>query len=263
MQFHIITIFPEMIRALMSGGLVSTAIKEKQIELHIKTPREHTEDAHKTVDDRPYGGGDGMIMLGEPLRKAIDEIKAANAGEAHVVYMSAQGKTWTDKMARAWAEKYQTTPVVLVCGRYGGIDQRFINEFVDEEISVGDYILTGGEIPAMLVVDTVSRFIPGVIGNSVSVEVESFSKGQLEGASFTRPQSLFGQEVPSILLSGDHKKITGWREDVSLVVTYLRRQDLLANKYSSEDIKKRAQKIGKVDLATCGVTTDELSTLGL
>ena len=202
-------------------------------------------------------------MLGEPLRKSIEEIEAANGGVAHVVYMSAQGQTWTDKKAREWAEKYRETPIILVCGRYGGIDQRFINECVDEEISVGDYILTGGEIPALLVVDTVARFIPGVIGNAQSVQVESFSNNQLEGASFTRPQKLFGQSVPDILLSGDHKKITNWREDLSLVMTYLRRQDLLTDKVAFEDIQKRAQKIGKNDLATCGVSQDELDTLGL
>lgn len=260
MRFHVVTIFPEMIRALTEQGLVAAAVKEKRISIDVISPREFTSDFHKTVDDRPYGGGDGMILLGEPLKKAVEAIQAEKPN-ARVVYMSAQGTVWSDAKAKAWAEKGQDT--ILICGRYGGVDQRFINHFVDEEISAGDYILTGGEIPAALIIDSVARLLPGVLGNSVSAIEESFSKGQLEGPSFTRPQVLFNESVPNILLSGDHKKIEAWRSSVGLVLTFLRRRDLLGSKADVNEILEKAREIGRADLVACGVRKDELETLGL
>jgi tRNA (guanine37-N1)-methyltransferase len=224
MKFSIITLFPEMIEAIFSQGILSQAREKKIIEVEAISPRTATQDAHRTVDDRPFGGGDGMVMMAEPLTSILNKLHQQNSW---TVYLSPQGKKLTAAKAKELAEKKH---LILVCGRYGGIDQRIINQFVDEEISIGDYVLSGGELASAVVVDAVSRQIPGVLGHRESAETDSFSEkleGLLEAPSFTRPR-LFGDEsVPEILLSGNHQKIQEWKKQVSRLTTFKKRPDLL------------------------------------
>ena len=269
MKFEVISLFPDMIEGALRYGLVAQAVREKLISVEVTSPRQFTQDFHKTVDDRPYGGGDGMILLAEPLAQAVQFIQQKSEQRPYVVYLSAQGQKWTDSMAREWSQSFhhgewQNRPLVLICGRYGGVDQRFINQFVDQEISVGDYVLTGGELPALTVIDTMARFVPGVLGNSASAQVESFAQSRLEGPSFTRPQNFSGQTVPAVLLTGDHKKIQAWRQDISDLLTYLRRPDLLAGEArESLNLQEKLKRVSREDLIACGLTEEELKTLSL
>ncbi|MCB0362296.1 MAG: tRNA (guanosine(37)-N1)-methyltransferase TrmD [Bdellovibrionales bacterium] len=223
-QFNILTIFPDMILNSLKEGLVGQAFKDNKACLSLINPRDFAQDAHKTTDDRPYGGGDGMVCLGEPLAQALESL---GQKKGKVVYLSPQGKAWSDALAREWASDPQ--PVSLVCGRYGGVDQRFMESYVDEEISIGDYILSGGELGAMVVIDSVVRLLPEVLGNPESSESESFAQGLLECPLFTRPRLFRDLPVPRVLLSGHHEKITEFRHDVALLRTYLLRPDLTAN----------------------------------
>jgi len=223
-HFQVITVFPEMIAAAMSVGVFSQAAKNSLLTLSCLNPRDFTTDLHRTVDDRPFGGGDGMIMLPEPLEKSITAAKAAHPG-AKVVYLSPQGQQLTHK--KAFELSQDSTGLILLCGRYGGIDQRVINQFVDEEISTGDYVISGGELAACVVMDAVSRFIPGVLGHKDSADKDSFAEGLLEHPNFTRPREYQGQGVPEVLVGGNHKKINEWKELVSFLVTLQKRPDLI------------------------------------
>ena len=212
MNFHIITIFPEIFSSYFNESILARAQKNKIIKVKTYDLRKWTNDKHKTVDDSPYGGGAGMVMKVEPLYMALKEVKAKNKN-TKVVMFSAKGKKWNQEMAKKYAK---LDGVIMVCGRYEGIDER-VNKFIDEEISIGDYVLTGGEIPAMIVVDSVTRLLPGVLGNKESAIQESHSEpGVLEYPQYTRPEvfEVDGKKlkVPKILLSGDHKKIEEWRE---------------------------------------------------
>jgi tRNA (guanine37-N1)-methyltransferase len=218
MKFTVITLFPQMIEQLFAEGVVGQAWRRGQIEIATLNPREWSSGVHKTVDDRPFGGGDGMIMMAEILEKAVQTI-----AKAKVIYLSPQGKPLSDEKVRSLAKEKD---VILICGRYGGIDQRFINEFVDEELSIGDYVLSGGELAAAVVIDSVSRMLEGVLGHQDSAEQDSFSDGWLEAPHFTRPRSWHEQDVPEILTSGDHKKINHWRRKVGQLVTLKKRPDL-------------------------------------
>jgi tRNA (guanine37-N1)-methyltransferase len=222
-QFQVITIFPEMIQAAMSAGVFSQAQKNSLLGLLCINPRDFTSDVHRSVDDRPFGGGDGMIMMLEPLEKSIEKAKSAQP-DSKVIYLSPQGKPLTHKKAQALS---QEPGLILLCGRYGGIDQRVINQRVDEEISIGDYVISGGELAACVVMDTVSRFIPGVLGHQDSADKDSFGEGVLEHPNFTRPRDYRGQSVPEILLGGNHKKINEWKRLVSYLVTLQKRPDLI------------------------------------
>jgi len=223
LKFSVITLFPEIIEAGFSKGIVGQAQGSQLIQVECINPRSFTQDVHKTVDDRPFGGGDGMIMLAEPLAKSIESIQ----GPAHVIYLSPQGAPLTDRKAKELSQK---THLILICGRYGGIDQRLINSQVDEEISIGDYVLSGGELAASVLMDAVSRKIPGVLGNLTSSELDSFSGQRLEEPSFTRPREYLGQSVPEILLSGNHAKIQEWRKNLKDLVTLKKRPDLFGEK---------------------------------
>lgn len=222
-RFQVITVFPEMIAAAMSVGVFSQAVKSALLSLSCLNPRDFTTDLHRTVDDRPFGGGDGMIMLPEPLEKSIAAAKAEQPA-AKVIYLSPQGKPLTHDKAQ---ELSQSQGLILLCGRYGGIDQRIINKFVDEEISTGDYVISGGELAACVVMDAVSRFIPGVLGHKDSADKDSFAAGLLEHPNFTRPREYQGQGVPEVLVGGNHKKINEWKEIVSFLVTLQKRPDLI------------------------------------
>ena len=241
LQIDVITLFPEMIVNAASFGVLGQALKGDLLKVNSHTPREFAADRHRTVDDRPFGGGDGMIMLIEPLEKTIQKVKHKNS---KVIYMSPQGDVLTDEKARALAKEEH---LVVICGRYGGIDQRIINAHVDEEISIGDYVLSGGELGALVVIDAVSRFIPGVLGHNESADKDSFSEGLLEHPNFTRPREYLKEEVPEVLLSGNHKVIGEWKAKVSALVTLVKRPDLFQAYLEKENEKYRSLKKKKTE----------------
>jgi tRNA (guanine37-N1)-methyltransferase len=215
-----------MFRAVTDFGVTGRAVKNGLLELQTWNPRDFTHDKHNTVDDRPYGGGPGMLMMVQPLRDAIHAAKAAIGDSVKVIYLSPQGRKLTQQGVEELAK---SDSLVLVCGRYEGIDERIIQTEVDEEWSIGDYVLSGGELPAMALIDSVSRLVPGVLGKKASAEQDSFSDGLLDCPHYTRPESLDGLDVPAVLLSGNHEHIRRWRLQQSLGRTLLRRPDLLKN----------------------------------
>lgn len=229
MWLGVISLFPDMFRAISENGVTGRAIKNNLISIECWNPRDFTLDKHRTVDDRPYGGGPGMLMMVQPLRDAIHAAKqsAREAGhEAKVIYLSPQGRRLDHQGAQSLSS---SDALILVAGRYEGIDERIIESLIDEEWSVGDYVLSGGELPAMILMDAVVRFVPGVLGHSQSAEQDSFADGLLDCPHYTRPEVLDGKQVPSVLLSGDHEKIRQWRLTQSLQRTKQRRPDLLQN----------------------------------
>lgn len=215
-----------MFRAVTDFGVTGRAVKNGLLELHTWNPRDFTHDRHSTVDDRPYGGGPGMLMMVQPLRDAIHAAKAAAGEEAKVIYLSPQGRKLDQQGV---TELAKSSRLILVCGRYEGIDERIIQTEVNEEWSVGDYVLSGGELPAMTLIDAVSRLVPGVLGKQASAEQDSFSDGLLDCPHYTRPESLDGLDVPAVLLSGNHEQIRLWRLQQSLGRTFLRRPELFEN----------------------------------
>jgi tRNA (guanine37-N1)-methyltransferase len=223
MQIAIVSLFPEMFAAISEYGVTSRAINNGLATLKFYNPRDYTTDNHRTVDDRPYGGGPGMLMKVAPLRLAIQAAKA-ELGEAKVVYLSPQGQPITQQVVAAIS---YARPLVFVCGRYEGIDERVITAEVDEEWSLGDFVLCGGEIPAMAGIDAMIRLIPGALGHVDSADQDSFSQGLLDCPHYTRPEVLDGSQVPEILLSGDHEKIRRWRLEQSLGRTWQRRPDII------------------------------------
>jgi tRNA (guanine37-N1)-methyltransferase len=224
MKIALITLFPEMFEALTDYGVSSRAVNQGLLEISSFNPRDFAEDAHSTVDDRPYGGGPGMVLMIEPLRKAIDAAKDWIDGKPLVVYLSPQGKVLQQSTVNSMAEQQS---IILIAGRYEGIDERLIQLEVDQEWSIGDYVLSGGELPAMVVVDALIRQIPGSLGHSDSASQDSFADGLLDCPHYTRPDKYEELKVPDILLSGDHEKIRQWRLQQSLLRTQQRRPDLL------------------------------------
>ena len=224
MWIGVISLFPEMFRAVVDYGVTGRAVKNGLLNVQCWNPRDFTYDRHRTVDDRPYGGGPGMLMKVQPLRDAIHEAKAAAGDGVRVIYLSPQGRKLDQQGVRQLATHQK---LILVCGRYEGIDERVIRTEIDEEWSIGDYVLSGGELPAMVLIDSVSRFIPGVLGHESSAEEDSFADGLLDCPHFTRPEVLEGMEVPPVLLSGNHAEIRRWRLKQSLGRTWLRRPELL------------------------------------
>ena len=227
MNIYLITLFPELIQQATSFGVLGRAIKQQQLTLQCFNPRDYTEDKHRTVDDRPYGGGPGMLMKVEPLYKAIMAAKdaAGDTPPAKVVYLSPQGQKLNQQLLVDSAAAEQD--LILIAGRYEGIDERIIESLVDEEWSIGDYVLSGGEFAAMVVVDGITRLLPGVLGDDESALQDSFMQGLLDYPHYTRPEQVNGQSVPGVLLSGDHQAIQRWRLKQALGRTWLRRPDLL------------------------------------
>ena len=224
MWIGVISLFPEMFKAITEFGVTGKAVKHNLLQVECWNPRDFTFDKHKTVDDRPYGGGPGMLMMVQPLRDAIHAARAAAGEGAKVIYLSPQGR----KLDQGGVtELAQNQKLILVCGRYEGIDERLIQTEIDEEWSIGDYVLTGGELPAMTLIDAVARFIPGVLGKQASAEEDSFADGLLDCPHYTRPEVLEGLTVPSVLMSGHHEEIRKWRLKQSLQRTWLRRPELL------------------------------------
>lgn len=226
MRIAIVSLFPEMFSAVTEYGVTGRALKQSLAEVKIWNPRSFTQDKHSTVDDRPYGGGPGMLMMVQPLEDAIAAAKgwAQEHGPCQVVYLSPQGKPYDHNQAKGLASQ---TNLVLICGRYEGVDERLIERYVDLEISIGDYVISGGELAAMVVIDSVLRLLPGALGHSASAEQDSFSHGLLDCPHYTRPEHYQGKGVPEVLLSGNHERIRQWRLQQSLIRTWQRRPDLL------------------------------------
>ena len=221
MNINIITLFPEIFKSLQFG-LLGQAIDQKKIHINIFNLRKNAINSYGQVDDKPYGGGEGMVLMAEPLERTINSIP--NIQKGYVINMSPQGNNFSQSKAKELAKHNNIT---IIAGRYEGIDQRFINQYVDEEISTGDYILSGGEFAALILIDACSRFIPGVIGNKKSVDLDTFSNGLLKGPVFTRPEKFNDSQVPDVLLSGDHERIKQWKENNALKRTFERRPELL------------------------------------
>lgn len=223
MNFTVLTLFPEMVDAFFSHGMISRGIEKKKIKGQCIQIRDFSTDRHNTVDDRPYGGGSGMIMKPEPLQEAVKAARK-NDPDARVVLMTPQGRPFDQKKAQRLAG--ENKGLIFICGRYEGVDERVITRMVDEELSIGDYVLTGGELAAMTIIDAVARLIPGVLGSSESPKSDSFSDDRLEYAQYTRPEIFDKDRVPEVLLSGNHEKIRQWRKTSSLQRTFLKRPDL-------------------------------------
>ncbi|GGW74742.1 tRNA (guanosine(37)-N1)-methyltransferase TrmD [Alteromonas halophila] len=230
--FGVVTLFPEMFAPFTQQGVTGRAVKSGKVALDTFNPRDHTFDRHRTVDDRPYGGGPGMLMMVEPLEGAIKAAREAGGENAKVVYLSPQGTPLDQSGVQRLAQSDRT---ILLCGRYEGIDERVIERHVDEEISIGDYVLSGGELPAMVLMDAVARLVPGVLGHKASAVEDSFTDGLLDCPHYTRPEVLDGQAVPSVLLSGDHEKIRQWRLTQSLLRTWQRRPELFQHLALTEE----------------------------
>jgi len=230
MNFVVLTIFPEMSTPFWEHGIIRRAVESGKISGSAVNIRDFAADKHKSTDDTPYGGGCGMVMKPDPLSAAIRDAKA-NVPDARIIYLTPQGRTFTQSVAQELA---QLPELMFVCGRYEGIDERICQNFIDDEISIGDAVLTGGELPAMVIMDAVTRLIPGVLGGEDSAEKDSFSNGLLEHAHYTRPGVFEGEEVPEVLLSGHHSRIDAWRLETSLIRTFLKRPDLLKNRQLSK-----------------------------
>jgi tRNA (guanine37-N1)-methyltransferase len=224
MWFGVVTLFPEMFEAISCYGVTGRAVKNGLIQMQCWSPRDFAHDKHKTVDDRPYGGGPGMLMKVQPLRDAIQAAKDAAGGEVKVIYLSPQGRRLDHAGVQELASREK---LILVAGRYEGIDERLIETEIDEEWSLGDFVLSGGELPAMTMIDAVSRLVPGVLGHQDSATEDSFHDGLLDCPHFTRPEQLDDMQVPDVLLSGNHKEIRRWRLKQQLGRTWQRRPDLL------------------------------------
>ena len=224
MHFDVISLFPEMVATIAEFGVVGRAQRRDLITLDFENPRDHTSDVHRTVDDRPYGGGPGMVMKYEPLAGAVQAARERSPEGSQVVYLSPQGRVFN----QATAQRYAALPgLILLAGRYEGVDERLIESHVDEELSVGDFVLSGGEVPAMVVIDAVVRLLPGVLGDDESAAQDSFMEGLLDYPHYTRPEIIDGRNVPDVLLSGDHAEIARWRTMQALGRSYLRRPDLV------------------------------------
>lgn len=227
MWIGIVSLFPEMFQAISQYGITRRAMEKNILTMAFWNPRDFAEDRHQTVDDKPYGGGPGMLMKVEPLRKAIAAAKSARPiknTQCPVIVMSPQGKKLEQKGLEEWSDCQQ---MVLVAGRYEGIDERLIEQDIDFEISIGDYVLSGGEVPAMVLIDGLTRLLPGAVGDSESVERESFTQGLLDYPQYTRPEEVEDHRVPNVLLSGDHGEIEKWRMKQALGRTFKRRPDLI------------------------------------
>lgn len=251
MKFTVLTLFPGIIEAWKQTALVEDAIEKKLLEVKVVNPRDFSKDKHKNVDDKVYGGEDGMAMKAEPLSLALESLSPS-----YVVALTPQGKVWQQSDVQRFLAKQHVT---LVCGRYAGFDQRFLNEMVDEEISIGDYVLNGGEVAALAVMESVSRFIPHFLGHADSALKDSFSQGpMLEPPMFTRPQEWRGQNVPGFLTNGNHGEREAWLKALSLVQTKIKRPDLvlLWSEQQHADFEKALMKVRTLSI-------EDLTALGL
>ncbi|HCQ5612618.1 TPA: tRNA (guanosine(37)-N1)-methyltransferase TrmD [Clostridioides difficile] len=224
MRFHIMTLFPEIFNSYMDESIMKRAVEKGIIEVHIYNIRDFSNNKHKKVDDYPFGGGAGMVMTPQPIYDTYKHIITThNINNPSVIYLTPKGKVYNQSMAK---QMYLKEDIILLCGHYEGIDERIIDLIVTDEISIGDYVLTGGELPALIMIDSISRLIPGVLNQEESFEEESFKDNLLEYPHYTRPRDFEGLKVPEVLLSGNHKKIDEWRREESIRITKERRFDL-------------------------------------
>ncbi len=254
MRFDVVTIFPDFFSSFLSESLMAKAIEKKLIEVRLTTPRDYTEDRHRTCDDRPYGGGPGMVLKPEPLSAAIE---AASKGRQKPwrIYLSPSGRRLNQEKVRELAEKKR---LLLICGRYEGLDQRVIDLMVDDEISIGDYVVNGGEVPAMALMEAVARLLPGFMGKEASADEESHAAGLLEYPHYTRPPEFRGLAVPGVLLSGNHKEVAEWRLKQALARTLIARPELLAKaELTPEALKALARMERPPDSANCRGNKDK------
>ncbi len=224
MKFTIISIFPDLIENFFSKGVINQASKKGLLKFDYVNPRDFATDSYKTVDDRPFGGGDGMIMKAEPLAEASQKVLACNEQKPFFVYLSPQGQKLSDSLTM---ELSKHEHLVFVCGRYGGVDQRYINEYIDMELSIGDYVISGGEAAAIVAIDAIARKVDGVLGHKESASLDSFSDSLLEEPQYTRPKESLNMEVPDILTSGNHKNIQAYKKLMAKLVTFKKRPDLI------------------------------------
>jgi len=262
MNFTVLTIFPEMFDLFWQHGIIGKAVAKGQLGVGAINIRDFAHDKHQVTDDRPYGGGSGMVMKPEPLAEAIRSARR-NMPKSRTVLLSPQGRTLDQELAHALAA---SKGLILVCGRYEGVDERINQSFIDEDVSIGDYVLMGGELAAMVLMEAVARLIPGVLGNDDSAALDSFAENLLEHPHFTRPPVFEGEAVPEVLRSGNHKAIDQWRREMSLIRTFLKRPDLLrAKRLSRQDIdilKKWCHDIENIIAAQSSFGTDPLSGSG-
>ena len=224
MIFHVLTIFPEFFRAAFEQGVVGKARVAGLLEIRVHDLRDWTRDRHRTVDDRPFGGGEGMLLKAGPIFEAVESIWPQRCAGQRIVLLSAQGPKFGQARAREFSK---LSELLLICGRYEGVDERVAEHLADEELSIGDYVLSGGELPALVIIDAIARLMPGTLGSMESALQESFSDGLVDWPHYTRPQALDGHEVPAVLASGDHAAIQRWRLQQALGRTWLRRPELL------------------------------------
>lgn len=235
MNFHVLTLFPEMILNGLNTSITGRAIKNGLISLKATDIRDFSEDKHHHVDDYPYGGGAGLVMQPMPVYKAYESVKSELKGECKVIYLTPQGKVFNQSMAEEYAKEEN---LIFLCGHYEGIDERVLNKIVTDKVSIGDYVLTGGELAAMVMIDAISRKVPGVLNNNDSSEIETFYDNLLEYPQYTRPEVFLDESVPEVLLSGHHGNIEKWRREKSLERTYDFRPDLLETaNLSKKDIE--------------------------
>jgi tRNA (guanine37-N1)-methyltransferase len=236
LRIDFVTIFPKMFEPLLAEGVIARGIKQGQLDMRVHDLRDYATDRHRSADDEAYGGGPGMVMLAEPVLRCVDAI-----GGGHVVMTSPQGRTLTHPLARELAAREH---LVILCGRYEGFDERVREALNAEEISIGDFVVSGGELPAMLIADAASRMIEGVVSNSGSVEEDSFFRGLLDYPHYTRPEEVRGMRIPDVLLSGHHEKIRRWRKEQALRATLAKRPDLLDSAELDEEARAMLAKIG-------------------
>ncbi len=232
MNYYVMTLFPEMIESCMNTSILGRAVEAGHIKLEVRNIRDYTLDKHKKVDDYPYGGGAGMVMEAEPVYRCFESICSELGERPRVVYLTPQGEVFRQEMAKEYAEEKS---ILFLCGHYEGIDERVLEEIVTDYVSIGDYVLTGGELPALVMMDAIARMVSGVLNNDVSAQTDSFSDGLLEYPQYTRPVEFMGRSVPDVLLSGHHEKISNWRQEQSEIRTRERRPDLY-EKWKTENL---------------------------
>ena len=244
MNFHVLTLFPEMIEQGMNTSIMGRAIERGYISLKATDIRDYAANKHNKVDDTPYGGGAGMVMQAAPVYGAYEAVKEQIGYRPRVIYLTPQGKVFDQQMAKEYAKEED---LIFLCGHYEGIDERVLERIVTDYVSIGDYVLTGGELPALVMMDTISRLVPGVLNNDMSAETESFSEGLLEYPQYTRPAIWRDEAVPEVLLSGHHKKLQEWYRRESVIRTAKRRPDMLMQAQLSEEEKELAEQYADLE----------------